>query len=207
MKLLSSLSPVHHSEKNDEKIKHSNKKIGQGKIIHNATVKCQLRSRISSVKHQCSIHPALKLKHESMTWNKASGSIRGLRAFLTLTRSMNRSGGRRNASRNGSHKAPYLPPKFCISIVFNFSYRTAVKPRRNEEQRLCNIWGGGQKRCIVEDVQVTYWQILSLVLSNSPRSLLLFFIVANGSPVIINSATKPWSQPTGLIVENRKKES
>ena len=70
-----------------------------------------------------------------------------------------------------SHNAPYLPPKFCMSIVFNFSYRTAVKPRRNEKQRLCNIWGGGQKRCIVEDVQVTYWQILSLVLSNSPRSL------------------------------------
>ena len=44
-----------------------------------------------------------------------------------------------------SHNSPYLPLKFCISIVFNFSYRTAVKPRRNEKQRLCNIWGGGKK--------------------------------------------------------------
>ena len=51
--------------------------------------------------------------------------------------------------------------------------------------------GWGQKRCIVADVQVAYSQILSLVLSNSTRSLLLFFIVANGSPVIINSETKP----------------
>ena len=71
-----------------------------------------------------------------------------------------------------SHNSPYLPLKFCISIVLNFSYRTAVKPRRNEKQRLCNISGGGQKRCIVEDVQVAYGQILSLVLCNSPRSLL-----------------------------------
>ena len=32
---------------------------------------------------------------------------------------------------------------------------TAVIPRRNENQRLCKIWGGrGQIRCIIGDVQV-----------------------------------------------------
>ena len=30
------------------------------------------------------------------------------------------------------------PPKFCISIVFNF-FGTALIPRRNENQRLCKI--------------------------------------------------------------------
>ena len=34
------------------------------------------------------------------------------------------------------------PPKFYISIVL-FSLGTAVIPRRNEKQRLCNFWGGG----------------------------------------------------------------
>ena len=110
-----------------------------------------------------------------MTRNKATGSIRGLRLYTPPTaasfpsvRTNHGSIGREKkcfpqlvfrslietrwlAIRHLhiSHNAPYLPPKFCISIVFNFSYRTAVKPRRNEKQRLCNIWGGGQKRCIV----------------------------------------------------------
>ena len=46
-----------------------------------------------------------------------------------------------------SHNAPYLPPppekKFCISIVFNFSWG-AVIPRRNEKQRLCKFWGANK---------------------------------------------------------------
>ena len=34
-----------------------------------------------------------------------------------------------------SHDAPYLPP---ISLV------TAVKPRRNENQRVCKMWGANK---------------------------------------------------------------
>ena len=54
------------------------------------------------------------------------------------------------ASLSRDCKLPHFPkctlfPKFCISIVFNFSW-DAVIPRRNEKQRLCNfffVWGGG----------------------------------------------------------------
>ena len=37
-----------------------------------------------------------------------------------------------------SHNTPCLPPKFCISIVFN-SLGTTVIPRRNRKQTLCKL--------------------------------------------------------------------
>ena len=36
------------------------------------------------------------------------------------------------------------PPKFS-STLFSISLGTAVIPRRNEKQRLCKIWRGGDK--------------------------------------------------------------
>ena len=35
------------------------------------------------------------------------------------------------------------PPKFCISIVLNFSWDNC-NTRRNEKQRLCKIWGANK---------------------------------------------------------------
>ena len=41
-----------------------------------------------------------------------------------------------------SHNAPYLTPKILQKHMFSISLRTAVLPRENEKQRLCNIlWG------------------------------------------------------------------
>ena len=53
------------------------------------------------------------------------------------------------ASLSRDCKLPHFPkctlfPKFCISIVFNFSW-DAVIPRRNEKQRLCKCERGADK--------------------------------------------------------------
>ena len=45
------------------------------------------------------------------------------------------------------------PPKFCISMVFNFSWEGGNIPRRNEKQRLYKILGCNL-RYIIGDVQV-----------------------------------------------------
>ena len=42
---------------------------------------------------------------------------------------------------NTSHNALICPPKFCISMVFNFSWEGSNIPRRNEKQRLYKILG------------------------------------------------------------------
>ena len=58
------------------------------------------------------------------------------------------------------------PPKFCISIIFNF-FGTAIISRRNEKhhERLCKIGGGeggwANKVMIMGDVQVTNPAILT----------------------------------------------
>ena len=38
----------------------------------------------------------------------------------------------------------YPPPKFCIIIVFDFSWDDCEIPRRNWKQWLCKILGGKQ---------------------------------------------------------------
>ena len=54
---------------------------------------------------------------------------------------------------NTSHNALICPPKFCISMVFNFSWEGSNIPRRNEKQRLYKILGCNL-RYIMGDVQV-----------------------------------------------------
>ena len=62
-----------------------------------------------------------------------------------------------------SHNAPYLPRKFCIGIVFNFSWdgcdiqgkwKTKVMPGAHGLLVMKNF--GWQIRCIMGDVQVAY---------------------------------------------------
>ena len=46
------------------------------------------------------------------------------------------------------------PPKFCISIVFNFSWM-AVIPSKMKTKVMQNLGGGGgQARCTMGDVQM-----------------------------------------------------
>lgn len=40
--------------------------------------------------------------------------------------------------------AHFLPPKLCISIMFDFSWEDRVTPRRKCKQWLCKIMGGEQ---------------------------------------------------------------
>lgn len=40
--------------------------------------------------------------------------------------------------------AHFLPPKLCISIMFDFSWDDRVTPRRKCKQWLCKIMGGEQ---------------------------------------------------------------
>ena len=62
-----------------------------------------------------------------------------------------------------SHNAPYLPlpppppKKDFASALFSICLGTSVITRRNEKQRLWNIWGGEQIMCIMENVKVAYW--------------------------------------------------
>ena len=44
------------------------------------------------------------------------------------------------------HNAMHLVnlPKFCIAIVSNFSWVFHSRPKRNQRQWLCKIWGGKQ---------------------------------------------------------------
>ena len=46
------------------------------------------------------------------------------------------------------------PPKFCITIVFDFSWDDCEIPRRNWKQWLCKILGGKQGACIMVYVKM-----------------------------------------------------
>ena len=48
------------------------------------------------------------------------------------------------------------PPKFCISIVFNFSWMAVIpsKMKTKVMQKLGGGGGGGQARCTMRDVQM-----------------------------------------------------
>ena len=46
---------------------------------------------------------------------------------------------------------PYLPPKFCISIVFNFNFNFPGEVKNKGYAKF-----GGQIKCIMGDVQVAY---------------------------------------------------
>ena len=48
------------------------------------------------------------------------------------------------------------PPKFCISIVFKFSWDGCNTQEKWKTKVMKNWGGGGQIRCIVGDVQVAY---------------------------------------------------
>ena len=59
-----------------------------------------------------------------------------------------------------NHNAPYLPPppplppKFCITSVFHFSWVLQSSQEKLKTILMQNF--GGQIRCIMEDVQVAY---------------------------------------------------
>ena len=53
-----------------------------------------------------------------------------------------------------SHNAPYLPPKVCISIVFNFSWDGCNTQEKWKTKVMQNL--GGQISCTMGDVQVAY---------------------------------------------------
>ena len=40
--------------------------------------------------------------------------------------------------------APCLPPKFCTTIVFDFSWDDCITQEKLENKRLCKILGGKQ---------------------------------------------------------------
>ena len=54
-----------------------------------------------------------------------------------------------------SHSAPYLPPKFCLTFVYHFSWYYS-RPKGNGKQYLRKMFGG-QIRCTMGDVQVVYF--------------------------------------------------
>ena len=43
-----------------------------------------------------------------------------------------------------SHNAPYLPPKFCISIVFNFFLGRLYYPGEMKNQGYAKVWGANK---------------------------------------------------------------
>ena len=51
-----------------------------------------------------------------------------------------------------SHNAPYLPPKFDISIVFNFSWDVCNTQEKWKTKVMQNF--GGHLRCIMGSVEV-----------------------------------------------------
>ena len=53
-----------------------------------------------------------------------------------------------------SHNAPYLPLKFCTSIVFTFSWNSCNTLERWKTKVMQNL--GGQIRCLMGDMQVVY---------------------------------------------------
>ena len=53
------------------------------------------------------------------------------------------------------HNVPYLPPKFCMSIVFNFSWNSCNTQEKWKTKVMQNF--GGQIRCIMGIVDVAYW--------------------------------------------------
>ena len=74
-----------------------------------------------------------------------------------------------------SLNASYLPPKFCITFVFHFSW--VLQPSQEKLKTLLIQNFGGQIRCIMGDVQVAYCFFLS---SLPPLSSLLEFHFAGG---------------------------
>ena len=55
-----------------------------------------------------------------------------------------------------SHNAPYLPPKVCISIVFNFVW-DGCNTKEKWKQRLAKFGGGGGKLCASSEIRK--WRI------------------------------------------------
>ena len=53
-----------------------------------------------------------------------------------------------------SHNAPHLPPKFCITFVFHFSW--VLQPSHEKLKTMLIQNFGWQIRCIMGDVQVAY---------------------------------------------------
>ena len=55
-----------------------------------------------------------------------------------------------------SYNALYLPPKFCVSIIFNFSWDGCNTQEKWKTKVVQNLGGGGQIRCIMGNVEVAY---------------------------------------------------
>ena len=58
-----------------------------------------------------------------------------------------------------SHNAPYLPPKFCITFFFHFSWVLQPSQEKLKTMLMQNFFGGaggGQIRCFMGNVQMVY---------------------------------------------------
>ena len=86
-----------------------------------------------------------------------------------------------------SHNAPYLPPKFCITFVFHFSW--VLQPSKEKLKTMLMQNFGEKIRCIWETWK---WSIVHWIIHSNFSTLVTWSAAAISKIKHSNALTNPW---------------